>query len=164
MRRKQGMEGEELWNWFLTQLEINNNSCWEWKGAVGNSGYGLVNIKKKTGAHVYALERKLGRPLHKGLVTRHLCNNRLCCNPEHLEEGTYKENMIDRELSGNTRRGDTHVNVKGELHPQSKLNNKEVFIIRSLKGIVKSKELSEIYSIDRSHVSDIQNYKTWKHI
>jgi len=37
-----------------------------------------------------------GRELNSPLISRHLCNNRICVNPDHVIEGTKKENGEDR--------------------------------------------------------------------
>ncbi|WP_416053644.1 HNH endonuclease signature motif containing protein, partial [Escherichia coli] len=39
-------------------------------------------------------------PIDEGLVVRHKCDNRKCCNPEHLELGTRADNMNDRFIRG----------------------------------------------------------------
>jgi hypothetical protein len=42
-----------------------------------------------------ALEQKLGRPLLPGMQALHTCDNPPCRNPEHLYEGTQKQNIAD---------------------------------------------------------------------
>ena len=94
--RKPNMSDEELWEWFNTQLDKKENGCWTWKNGTNKAGYGQISVNKKLlGTHAYALQHKLGRPIHKNMLTRRLCNKPLCCNPDHLEEGTPKENMVD---------------------------------------------------------------------
>jgi hypothetical protein len=39
---------------------------------------------------------KTGHEKPEGVVTRHLCNNKLCVEPMHLIFGTYSENQADR--------------------------------------------------------------------
>ena len=159
------MNREELWRWFLTQLTKKETGCWEWNIANRNGRYGQLTIgKRHIGTHVYALEHAIGRPLKENMIVRHMCNNSLCCNPEHLKEGTYVENMKDRDEAGHTIRGDKHHDVKGSKHPQVKLNEREVRIIRNLKGIVTHKELAEVYGVSMCHISAIQNNKTWTHL
>jgi hypothetical protein len=39
-------------------------------------------------------------PIPNGLVVRHRCDNKRCCNPYHLEVGTKSENAYDYYLRG----------------------------------------------------------------
>jgi HNH endonuclease len=48
--------------------------------------------------HRLVLERKLGRPIRPGFHALHHCDNKRCVNPDHLYEGTHKDNMRDRSL------------------------------------------------------------------
>lgn len=71
--------------------KINKTAdCWLWTGAVQNRGYG--NFRSKL-AHRVSYEKYVG-PIPKGLTLDHLCKNRLCVNPKHLEPVTqYVNNM-----------------------------------------------------------------------
>ena len=58
--------------------------------------YGVVTINGRNyRVHRLALERELGRPIHPGLDVLHSCDRPACCNPEHLREGTDKDNRRD---------------------------------------------------------------------
>lgn len=52
--------------------------------------------------HRYTLEQKLGRPIQRKHEACHTCNNPSCIEPEHLYEGTHKQNMWDLIKTGNT--------------------------------------------------------------
>lgn len=52
------------------------------------------------GVHVLALEEKLGRELARGMYACHHCDNRTCCQPEHLFEGTPSDNVQDMMAKG----------------------------------------------------------------
>lgn len=73
------------------------NGCWEWQGvAPNNKGYThvrLPGLKNRKLAHRICWERAHG-PVPSGLVLDHLCRNRACCNPAHLEIVTNRENVL----------------------------------------------------------------------
>lgn len=77
-------------------LSLAENGCWLWEGYLDPSGYGRIKHGTLQYAHrlMWALENG---PIPKGMVVRHLCDNRRCCNPEHLAIGTHKDNSQDRE-------------------------------------------------------------------
>src|SRR5882672_1054138 len=59
--------------------------CWLWTGAQSQTGYGFVKVNQKmTRVHRYVYEQLVG-PIGDDLTIDHLCRNRACCNPEHLE-------------------------------------------------------------------------------
>lgn len=67
--------------------------CWVCTGALRN-GYGAVGIEGKTiYAHRYVYERMVA-PIPEGLVIDHLCENRACVNPYHLEPVPQRLNVL----------------------------------------------------------------------
>lgn len=74
------------------------NECWPWLGAL-DDGYGRVRVDGiRKPAHRYAWELA-NRAVPDGQVMDHLCRNRACCNPAHLEPVDNRTNLL---------RGDTH--------------------------------------------------------
>ena len=66
--------------------------CWEWTGAL-TYGYGVIGIGGRTRrAHRVAYELLVG-PILEGLTIDHLCRNRACVNPDHLEPVPHLENL-----------------------------------------------------------------------
>jgi hypothetical protein len=76
----------------LHRVEGNGQGCWLWTGATSHGGYGAVQWNGQvTGAHRVTFELAKG-PIPIGLTIDHLCRNRLCVNPDHLEAVSIQEN------------------------------------------------------------------------
>ncbi len=90
---------------FGTGSEDPKTGCWPWVRQLADNGYGKVNAPGgvKLYAHRVALAFKLGRSLEKGEECRHMCDNRPCVNPEHLEPGTRQDNMDDKADRGRSK-------------------------------------------------------------
>ena len=75
------------------KVKVSENGCWEViSHAPDSAGYGQYK-KKRT--HVFMYEKYFGE-IQKGLVVRHKCDNKICCNPLHLEIGTTADNNHDK--------------------------------------------------------------------
>lgn len=72
------------------------SGCWNWKGS-RVKGYGRFNVAdfehEQILAHRWSYGYFVG-PIPDGLSIDHLCRNRRCCNPSHLEPVTHRENNI----------------------------------------------------------------------
>ena len=69
-------------------------SCWLWNASTNQGGYGQFKVGPRPHlAHRVAFEALAG-PIPAGLQLDHLCRNRTCCNPAHLEPVTGRENVL----------------------------------------------------------------------
>lgn len=76
---------------FWSMVNISDG-CWEWQGHIGVGGYGVISrYGIKVSAHQMAYRLEVGE-IPDGLVLDHLCGNRQCCRPDHLEAVTIKVN------------------------------------------------------------------------
>lgn len=67
--------------------------CWVWSLSLDTSGYGRLRIDgRQLSSHRFAYQRFVG-PISDGMQLDHLCRNRACCNPAHLEQVTLHENI-----------------------------------------------------------------------
>lgn len=77
----------------LARREIDANGCWVWTGRHERAGYGHIDYDGKA-VYVHRLAYETWRgPVADGLELDHLCRNRACFNPDHLEPVTRQENI-----------------------------------------------------------------------
>lgn len=82
------------WERLLTKVSIDPDGCWNFLGHVSRSGYGQIGANGKTAyAHRVAYEAFTNQEW-PGLDIDHLCRNRRCCNPLHLEAVTRQQNVL----------------------------------------------------------------------
>lgn len=88
-----------------------------------------------------AIHSRARGPIPEGLHLDHLCRNRNCVNPDHLDPVTNSEN---------SHRGN-----------RSKLNWESVAEIRALAGTMTNAEIGRKLGISRPTVSEVVHRKTW---
>lgn len=86
-----GADAARFWMYTMDETKAE---CWEWIGAKSADGYGTLRIDGTT-AYMprFAYELLIG-PVGVGLEPDHLCRNRGCVNPWHLEPVTHRENIL----------------------------------------------------------------------
>lgn len=162
------------------RCQIMNNikdveGCWEWQRTISKMGYGKTRYlgKDETTHRVSFMVFKGEIP--EGMNVCHSCDNRKCCNPDHLWIGTTKDNVQDCIRKGRRKLGSTkgyrylyrkkNMNKKGENHHINKLKDNDVLEIRiMIENGNKNKEIANRYDVDASVVSKIKNRKAWSHI
>lgn len=90
-----------------------NTGCWLWAGGL-QDGYGVFDVRfAPSSAHRVAYVALIGDPGELSLD--HLCRVRWCCNPEHLEPVTERENSLRSPF----RRRKTHCTHGHEYTPEN---------------------------------------------
>lgn len=96
------------------------DKCWTWQGSTKPQGYGNISLivngaKSSYRVHRVSYEAFIG-PIPVGLTLDHLCRNRACINPSHLEPVSLKENILRGQTLAAAQAQQTHCK-KG--HPLS---------------------------------------------
>lgn len=136
---------------------INENGCINWTGATNKWGYGKVGGSSGTiAAHRFAWEQANG-PITDGLWVLHKCDNRLCCNPDHLFLGTVQDNMDDC--------CEKQRQARGSKQGSHKLSEELVAAIRDsyARGETQTR-LAGTYGVRQTTISRIVRGDSWKHV
>ena len=74
-----------------------DNECWPWQGAKTAAGYGLFWPERRTTvtAHRYMYELYYDEEVPVGIDVHHICYNKTCVNPHHLQVMSKLENTRD---------------------------------------------------------------------
>ena len=92
--------------WVRVAMDFGKpNDCWHWLGKT-RGGYGRVRINGRyVQAHRYAWESWNGQ-MSDDKEAAHTCDNRSCCNPNHIFPATPLENTRDCIIKGRARKRD----------------------------------------------------------
>lgn len=105
---------------FWQKVDKNPSGCWNWT-ASKRHGYGqFFPAGKPVQAHRWLYERLLG-PVPAELDLDHLCRNRACVNPDHLEPVTRRVNTLRGEAVTAEHARKTHCVHGHEFTPENTL-------------------------------------------
>lgn len=137
---------------FWDNTQAKESGCLEPTTAHGSpNGYKMT---KRGGcsimSHRYAYTLAIG-PIPEGLYACHKCDNRACCNPEHIFIGTQSDNLIDSLRKGRR---------------PTKLQDHDVVAIRKeyAAGRITLKALGEKYFVGETIIHNIVHRIKWAHV
>ena len=133
------------------------DDCWEWQGGIDTRGYGVLKERsyKLIRAHRLAWILTHGE-ITDDLWVLHKCDNRKCCNPNHLFLGTCQDNHDDMVQKSRQ--------LIGEKHPQAKFSSEQVAEIRRryAAGGILQRELATEYGTTEKYVHSLVTYRKRK--
>lgn len=114
---------------FNEKYVVQPDGCWRWTAYIGTTGYAEMGVDyRKCKAHRVAYELFVG-PIPDGLVLDHLCRNRWCVNPDHLEPVTHRENLLRGVGPTATNAVKTHCKRGHSLH--------DAYLNRGKRGVMR---------------------------
>src|SRR6185437_3392637 len=126
---------------FFKKIE-KTDDCWIWTAGKDRAGYGLAwFINKLWKAHRLSYLVANGS-IDNDLMVMHRCDNPPCVNPDHLKQGTAKQNSAD-------------MYKKKRNRPAKPLTSADILTIRSLKGIKEASLLAWVYNIPEPRIHSI---------
>ena len=135
---------------FMTFVDTTSdpNGCWLWTGSkTVKGGYGQFSLNRRpVRAHRFSYEITKGA-IPTGMIIRHMCRGK-CVNPDHLELGTFQDNMNDRQRDGTN---------------GNKLTKEQVVAIRNRIN-TSCTEIAKEYGVNKTTISSILLRKIWKHV
>jgi hypothetical protein len=80
--------------WNKVSIPANTKECWTWKASHFKNGYGCFRLRNHAvKAYRISYENAVG-PIPPGYTVDHLCRNKSCLNPAHLEAVSQRENVL----------------------------------------------------------------------
>lgn len=134
-------------------LRAGDDDCWPWSGTILPNGYGRFNSRGQSRS-THRLAWSLANGKEPSLSILHSCDNRKCCNPAHLREGTTADNMRDKVERGRS--------CTGERNGRARLTAWQIAVVRLLysQGVIQ-KHLAKDFGVAQTTISAIVRGATW---
>lgn len=158
MSRKKCFATDEERVFANVNITADASQCWEWNKSLYANGYGQAKYKYQGGtAHRLIYELVHGVKLSTEEYVLHWCDNRKCCNPDHLWVGSADDNWRDCVAKGRY--------PSGSKWRGAKLNDSQVAEIRQKlsEGLMPS-EIMKILKLPTTvaAVTHIKHGKSWR--
>jgi DNA-binding CsgD family transcriptional regulator len=127
-----------------------SGGCWIWTAGVNGGGYGCFKrLGRVYTVHRTAYEQRNGQT-NKWVL--HKCDNRRCCNPDHLYTGDVRDNGADMAR-------------RNRNAQQRRLDAASVRVIRQLSQEGESQmQLARRFGVGRHTVREAIAGRTWRHV
>lgn len=141
-------------------LEENENGCLVCiSHAKDDFGYTRIKYNGKQERLFRVVYMLSNGPIPEGMLVRHKCDNPTCCNIEHLELGTKKDNVSDMVSRGRDVYHNPRPQIRGVSNGQSKLTEEQVLsIFNSELGY---RKLSKEYNVSKATIMQIKKGIIW---
>lgn len=147
---------DDLEKLFWSRIDVKDSeSCWEWKGGTIADGYGKFWLNgKNVAAHRIAWTLHYKQKIPEGMHILHHCDNRLCCNHNHLYCGTNADNMRDM-----VKRGRSSINYPEKCVNNVRLYDEEVWLVKKLwlSDKISQSKISKMFKVSQATISRIVN-------
>lgn len=148
----------DLLKWILVNCE-RRGACLEWTGPKRSDGYGNLRIDgKKLKVHRLMFEL-VNHPIKPSELVCHSCDNRACCEPDHLWLGNHTLNQADK-----FQKNRQHIPI-GETNGRALVTESIVLEIRAMHASGMSvPEIRKKFRFGRTTIHAIVHRQNWKHI
>jgi hypothetical protein len=139
------------------------DECWIWTGPMhATRGYGIFEVYGiEYKAHRVSFFYFNKRTEESEMDILHTCDNRRCCNPKHLYEGSNLENMRDRRK----RNPESYRQLLGSINPAAKITENDIPEIFKLKKAGYTQEqIAYKYDVVFSTIGKILRREMWSHV
>lgn len=127
-----------------TAYIVDDNGCWVWQGVASAGGYAQLRINGGVEyVHRWSYRQHKGE-IPAGMEVDHLCRNRLCMNPDHLEAVMPVTNV--------------------RRSRATKLTPEQVREIRALSDTLSNREIAARFGVHRITIHDIIQGRSWRDV
>lgn len=110
------------------KFDLADDGCWLYRGYLTDGGYSQIKVQgRAVGRHTVSYELFVG-PVPDDLELDHLCRQRACFNPRHLEPVTRAENLRRSDAWAGVNSRKTHC---PQSHPYDGVNSAGARICRT---------------------------------
>lgn len=134
------------------------NDCWQFQGYIEGTGYGRLKVAgKRRMAHRVSFEIHHGN-ITPGMMICHRCDNPSCVNPNHLFQGSSRDNKLD---CTSKRR-----HAFGSKSPNAVLTEEQVREIRGdhKAGKISYREAARKYGVSFGLIGHILRGRAWNYL